>query len=171
MSDRHSAVLGFSSAMLQVLRGLNLLSAAVLVIVFVASFPFEDAYAAFFSRHGADGKQLLPGVRVWMVFAAPVIAAWQVIFTQLLRIVGTVRLGDPFVADNAARLKTIAWCVLAVQVLHLVFGVFARVLSSPGARFPWTFTLDGWIAVVLIFVLARVFEEGTRIRNDLEAMV
>ena len=29
----------------------------------------------------------------------------------------------------------------------------------------------GWLAVALLFVLAQVFEEGTRIRTELEAMI
>jgi hypothetical protein len=86
--------------------------------------------------------------------------------------VGTVRSGDPFVAENAARLQTIAWCVLALQLLHLTFGVMAATVNAAGSNVDWTFSgLTGWLAVVLLFVLARVFEEGTQMREDLERMI
>jgi hypothetical protein len=31
--------------------------------------------------------------------------------------------------------------------------------------------VTGWVAVVLLFVLARVFEEGALMREDLETMI
>jgi len=33
------------------------------------------------------------------------------------------------------------------------------------------FDLTGWLAILLLFVLAQVFLEGTRIREDLEGTV
>ena len=33
------------------------------------------------------------------------------------------------------------------------------------------FSINGWLAVLLTFILARVFEEGARIRDDLEKMI
>jgi hypothetical protein len=81
-------------------------------------------------------------------------------------------LGDPFVPENAARLQTIAWCVLALQLLHLTFGVMAATVNAAGSNVDWKFSgLTGWLAVVLLFVLARVFEEGTQMREDLERMI
>ena len=85
--------------------------------------------------------------------------------------VGTVRSGDPFVPENGVRLKVIAWCLLATQLLHLAFGGMARVVNSAGADVDWTFSFNGWLAVVLLFVLARVFEEGTRMREELGTMI
>jgi hypothetical protein len=35
----------------------------------------------------------------------------------------------------------------------------------------WTFSVTRWIAVLLLFVLARVFEQGARMREDLEGTV
>ena len=35
----------------------------------------------------------------------------------------------------------------------------------------WTPSLGGWIAVVMIFVLARVFRIGARMRDDLAMTV
>jgi hypothetical protein len=68
-------------------------------------------------------------------------------------------------------LKTIAWCQLAIELLRLVFGAMAAMMNLAGSNIQWSFSPTGWLAVVLLFVLARVFEEGTRIRSDLEAMI
>jgi hypothetical protein len=100
------------------------------------------------------------------------VAALHVALSRLLAMVETVRAGDPFVADNAVRLKTIAWCALATQLLHLAFGVMAATVNAAGSNVDWKFSgVTGWLAVVLLFVLARVFEEGTQMRDDLERMI
>jgi len=35
----------------------------------------------------------------------------------------------------------------------------------------WSFSLTRWLVVLLLFVLARVFDQGTRMREELEATV
>ena len=35
----------------------------------------------------------------------------------------------------------------------------------------WNFSLTRWLAVLLLFVLSRVFEQGARMRDDLEGTV
>ena len=39
------------------------------------------------------------------------------------------------------------------------------------ADIDWDFSLNGWLAVLLAFVLAKVFEHGARMRDDLGAMI
>ena len=87
--------------------------------------------------------------------------------------VETVRAGDPFVAANADRLQAIAWALLALQLLSLVIGAIAGAISTPAH--PLTsdagFSINGWLAVLLTFLLARVFAEGALMREDLEGTV
>ena len=59
-------------------------------------------------------------------------------------------------SGNAARLQTTAWALLGLELLHLAVGAVAAA---------------GWLAVLLLFVLARVFDHGTRMRDDLEGTV
>jgi hypothetical protein len=58
-------------------------------------------------------------------------------------------------------------------LLSLVFGGIGEAISS--REFPLHldagFSVSGWLAVVLTFVLARVFAEGTLLREDLEGTV
>jgi hypothetical protein len=61
--------------------------------------------------------------------------------------------------------------VLVTQLLELAFGVLAATMNAAGSSIDWKFSLTGWLAVVLLFVLARVFEEGTQMREDLEKMI
>jgi hypothetical protein len=91
----------------------------------------------------------------------------------LLAIVATVRAGDPFVAPNGYRLRAIAWALLAAQLLSLVIGAIAEALSTPASQVNVDagFSISGWLAVLLTFVLARVFAEGEVMRRDLKGTI
>jgi hypothetical protein len=113
------------------------------------------------------------GLRAIAVFGLVAIPPNHAVLRRLQAIVATVRDGDPFVAANARRLQTIAWMLLALQVLSLVIGAIARAVSSPAHPIDVDagFSINGWLAVLLTFLLARVFAEGTLMREDLEGTV
>jgi hypothetical protein len=163
--------MALSRTLLKLLLALNLLVACLVVVALVASFPFESAATNYFERRAFDSALLLPTLRIWFVLALPYAAAVHILLSRLLAIVRSVEAGEPFVPDNAVRLRSIAWALLAMQLLHLVFGVMVKVAASANAQMEWSFSLYGWLTVLLAFVLARVFEEGTRIRADLERMI
>ena len=79
----------------------------------------------------------------------------------------------PFVAVNADYLQTIAWALLALQLLSIVIGTIAKTVSTPEhpLRLSAGFSINGWLAVLLTFLLARVFEEGALMREDLSGTV
>ena len=87
--------------------------------------------------------------------------------------VETVRAGDPFVATNAQRLQAIAWALLALQLLSIVIGAIGKAVSSPAhpVDLDAGFSINGWLAVLLTFLLARVFAAGALMRDDLEGTV
>jgi len=171
MSDTSRAALGLSRIVLRIWVVLNLATGAIIVAAFAGTFLFTGTVSAYMQGRGFDVAVLLPALRVWMILALPYVAAVHILLSRLLEMIETVRLGNPFVPENAVRMKTIAWCLLATQLLHLVFGVMVRIAASANAHMDWQFSINGWIAVLLLFVLARVFEEGTRIRDDLEKMI
>src|SRR4029434_9147992 len=96
-----------------------------------------------------------------------------VVLKRLLAIVETVREGDPFVAANASRLQAIAWLLLVLQLLSLVIGAIGKAISTPAhpVHLDAGFSINGWLAVLLTFVLARVFAEGAGMRDDLEGTI
>lgn len=169
MSQTSDTALG--RALLGTLIVLNLGLGVFLVLAFVASFVFENALEAYYRTRGMDAGTLIPALRVMIALGAPYVATLHRLLSRLREIVETVRVGAPFVPENAVRLKTIAWCLLILQLLHLAFGAMTAVAVAAKADMDWSFSITGWVAVVLLFVLARVFEEGTRMRDDLEAMI
>jgi len=168
-----STALKASRVLLWILLAFNVFMGVMLVVAFPASFVFEPQVFEFFSKRPPriDSSWLIPTLRVWLVLGLVMIAAVHVSLSRLLEMVETVGSGDPFVPGNAVRLKTIAWCVLATELLRLVFGVMAATMNLAGSNIDWQFSATGWLAVVLLFVLARVFEAGTRMREDLERMI
>ena len=113
------------------------------------------------------------GLRAVAVLGLVAVPLGYVVFKRLLAIVETVRAGDPFVAANASRLQAIAWMLFALQLLSIVIGTIGRALSTPAhpVHLDAGFSISGWLAVLLTFVLARVFAEGARMREDIERTV
>jgi hypothetical protein len=95
------------------------------------------------------------------------------ILRRLLAMVMTVRAGDPFVPENAYRLQAIAWVLLGLQLLSLAIAGIAKAISTTEhpIKMDAGFSAAGWLAVILAFVLARVFAEGALMREDLEGTV
>ena len=91
------------------------------------------------------------------------------VLKRLLAIVDTVRVGDPFILENARRLNAIAWRVLALEGLRLIVAAIAAAVWEPGKVDAFSFA--PWLAVLLFFVLAGVFAQGARMREDLEGTV
>ena len=60
-----------------------------------------------------------------------------------------------------------------LQLLSLVVGAIAKAVSIPGhsLHLDAGFSVNGWLAVLLTFLLARVFAEGALMREDLEGTV
>ena len=173
MPTPQPAALAISRVFLRILIVFNLFAGLMIVICLPASFLFEPVFHGFFAKRPSDyGGMLMLVLRVWMVFGAAVVAMAQLMLTRLLAMVETVREGDPFVPENAVRLNMIAWCLLGGQIFHLVSGVMSRLMNRAGSNIDWSWSgMSGWLAVLLVFVLARVFAEGTRIRADLGAMI
>ena len=70
-------------------------------------------------------------------------------------------------------LQAIAWALLVLELMHFAVGAVGSSVSSAAGplHLSWGFSLTRCIAVLLLFVLARVFEEGARMREELEGTV
>ena len=168
-----AAALPIAYVVLRILIVLNWLMAAV-ILVLLFFLPNEQwIMSAFDLSPSPEAERLVMGLRAIAALGLVTIPLNYAILKRLLAIVETVRAGDPFVAANASRLQAIAWSLLALQILSLVIGAIAKAVSSPAhpVDLDAGFSLNGWLAVLLTFLLARVFAHGTRMRDDLEGTV
>ncbi len=129
--------------------------------------------AAFKLSPSPDADRLVMALRAVAVLGLAVVPLNDFVLKRLLAIVETVRAGDPFVAANASRLQAIAWALVALQVLSMAIGTIGRSVSTPAhpVHLDAGFSINGWLAVLLTFLLARVFAEGAHMREELEGTV
>ncbi len=173
MSKSYSAALPIAHVVLRILVVLNWLCGAAILALLVVMPNEQWIMAAFKLTPSPETEQLVMGMRAIAVLGLAVIPLNYVVLKRLIAMVETVRAGDPFVAANANRLQAIAWALLALQLLSLVIGAIAKALSTPAHPLNLNagFSINGWLAVILTFVLARVFAEGALMREDLERTV
>jgi hypothetical protein len=168
-----SPALPIAYVVLRILIVVNWLMGAAILALLVALPNEQWIMAAFKLSPSPDAERLIMGLRAIAVVGLATIPLNYVILKRLLAMVETVRAGDPFVAANAHRLQTIAWALLALQLLSLVVGAIVKAISTPAhpVNVHAGFSISGWLAVLLTFLLARVFAEGTLMREDLEGTV
>jgi Protein of unknown function (DUF2975) len=168
-----SAALPIAYAGLRILIVVNWLMGAAILALLVVMPNEQWIMAAFKLSHSPDAERVIMGLRAVAVLGLVGIPLNYAVLKRLLAIVLTVRAGDPFVAENAHRLQAIAWSLLAIQLLSLAIGAIGKAVSSPAhpVHLDAGFSISGWLAVILTFLLARVFEAGTLMREDLEGTV
>jgi len=174
MGKTTSAALPVAYAALRILILLNWIYGAAILGLLAFTWVNEAWFMkAIDVPAGVAAQPIMTGLR-WIaglgVLAVPLN---HLILTRLLRMVETVGRGDPFVSDNAYRLNAIAWALVGLQLLSIVIGAIGKAIASKD--FPLHldagFSITGWLAVILTFVLARVFAEGTLMREDLEGTI
>jgi len=174
MTRSYPDTLSLSRRVLRALITLNLLMGALILALLIASLIAEAWVMRALGAGPPEGNStLFLGMRLIMVIGIAAVPVVHIVLTRLLAIVDTVRDGDPFVVANAARLQQIAWAVLALELMHFAVGLIAASVSTAAAplNIGWGFSLTRWLAVLLLFVLARVFEQGARMRDELEGTV
>jgi len=167
-------MLVLSRRVLQVLLVLNWVFVAFFALVLAALLARGDnAVAALAPTYPADQAAVLVRATSWLMaigIAAGI--AVHVMFRRMLAIVGTAIAGDPFTRANARRLRMVGWTLLAIQLLDLAFGAIAMMVTArTGETLGWSPSVGGWISVLMLFVLARVFEQGARMRDELAMTV
>jgi hypothetical protein len=168
-----SAALPIAHVALRLLIILNWLMGAAILALLVVSPNERWIMAAFKLSPSPDTERLVMGLRVIAGLGLVAIPLHYAVLKRLLAIVETVRAGDPFVAVNAYRLQAIAWVLLVLQLLSIVIGTIGKSVSTPAhpVHLDAGFSINGWLAVLLTFLLARVFAAGARMREDLEGTV
>lgn len=148
------------------------ISALFLTFLVPTLLIFNESVTAELARRGA------PSVTIWAVVGATALSAVVsalgfLFFRHLHRIVESVREGDPFIPVNASRLQAMGWLSLAVHVLGIPLaattGWLGRILGIGHMNFEVSWF--GLLLALVLFVLARVFRQGARMREELDGTV
>lgn len=171
-------LLTFGKVTTLILQGLCALAAAIFILL----IPFvllvsQDMLGGFAPAEDFPLMQHAPlaygGIAV---LATALLGALFVFFGKMRKIIASVGEGDPFIAENANRLNSMAWLLLAVEILALLVGFLrlhlANLHSGGGERLDFSvYDLTGFIVILVLFILARVFRQGAAMRADLEGTV
>jgi len=172
--SHQTAALPIAYVVLRILVVLNILwGLAILAILGGTVFAHEWTLAALGVTVDHPIRGILLGLQGIAALGLAVILLNHLILKRLLAIVETVRAGDPFVAANAYRLHAIAWIMVGMQLISIVIAAIGKSISTPEfpIRLEAGFSVNSWVAILLTFILARVFAEGTLMRQDLEGTV
>ena len=168
-----SAALPIAHLLLRILIVVNWLSAILILALLFVVPNAEWIIKALNLSPSLEADRVIFGLRSIAAIGFLLIPLNHASLKRLLAIVETVRAGDPFVAENAQRLQVIAWILLTMQLLSIVIGALAKSISTPEhpVNLDAGFSITGWLAVLLTFLLARVFAAGAVMRDDLEGTV
>jgi hypothetical protein len=171
----HSPVyaLRLTQTALRALVVINIVFGLLVLALLPLSFVWQAQLVANFQAKwsSVDGLVLLQRLRLLVLIGLPGFPIVHLMLQRLRAVVQSVVERDPFRAENSGRLRFIAWAMFAWQLLNLLFGGLARLWSPENARIEWSVSFAGWMSVLLLFVLAQVFEAGTRMRQDLEGTI
>ena len=161
--------------MLRAANWLNWIAGALFALLLAMMVTDPDQFRTMFDR-AFEGPRSVEALFFWLKFACVcvfvVVGAAHLIFTRLIAMLRDTQAGAAFTETNAKRLATIAWALLAINLVDLAFGqVSVWASATSGEYLGWSLSLTGWFAVPLLLVLARLFKEGAIMRDDLEGTV
>jgi hypothetical protein len=169
-----STALPTAYIVLRILIVLNYVYAAVVGAILVGMFTAGTwTLMALGVPPSAQSAPLIIGMRAIAALGLVAVPLNLAMLKRLVAMVETVRAGNPFVAANAYRLNAIAWLLLGQQLLSVIIALIGKMVSTPAhpLHLDAGFSPGGWLAVIMTFVLARVFAEGTLMREDLEGTI
>lgn len=125
----------------------------------------------------AGGSPLAyPAVIVGIILILVAIHLGRRFMRELVGIIDSVRAADPFTEANADRLQRMGWLTVGmiaaastVSILADLFGKYAHALGAHERHGPGF--LSSVLMALVLFILARVFRAGHKMRDDLEGTV
>ena len=162
-------------------RVLLLIAMAAMAMACLATLVAAPALVIFQSHVLAElASNAVPSEALWalvlvVLLVAVITALGFLFFRHMHRMVGTVGQGDPFIPDNARRLNAMGWIVVAVQGLCIPLVAVLRWLERMTEKIhsgaDSSLDLEAILLALILFILARVFREGTRLRDEVEGTV
>ena len=171
---REDPLLGIARAILTFLMGLTIFVGATIAIIVPVVLLNQDRVLAEFAPSSAmAGGDVIGAILAVLILVAGIVALSFLFMRHLRRIVDTVRQGDPFIPENAMRLRSMAWLSIVLQVVALFAGALTMWLEEATKNLEANFdiSIGGILLPLVLFILARVFRRGAEMREELEGTV
>ena len=173
---REDPLLGIARAILTFLMGLTIFVGAAITLVLPIVVLNQQKVIIEFGKSPTttSGGDLIGAILAVFVLVVALAALSFLFLRHLRRIVDTVRQGDPFIPENAARLRSMAWLSIVLQLVALAAGALTLWLEEATTKeFQANFevSIGGILLPLVLFILARVFRRGAEMREELEGTV
>lgn len=184
----------FAQVLSKILEIVHWVAAAVMLVLFVVSFLSgewlssmivqENSRDVSLSTYGFElvviapsGEPDLAAIRIFALGAMPVLGLMAMVFRNVYLILKTAR-GEtkfskevtPFQPDVVRMIREIGIFYLAVFAVSLLFTCIAGLILGPESC-ESSMDLGHIMVGVLILCLSQIFEEGTRLREDVDGLV
>jgi hypothetical protein len=172
--QRRPSALSVSRRAIWALIKLNWLAGAVILGLLLWTFVSASMITEISDGQATPGSRLAHAMQAAMMLAVLATPVTHVVLTRLREIIDSVASGEPFVLANATRLRMIAWCIVGLEVMNVIGSRIAKSASPTGVSLDaldWNFAIPRILLVLLLIVLAGVFEEAARMREDVEGTV
>ena len=128
--------------------------------------------------HGWDwpnGRSILAqtprGAALFLIFAFNMLGLLAIV-GRLRKIFATMVAGTPFILENARRLRIIGLVLAALELSHYaIWGLFLWTGDAGGRLLKPDLDITGLFGIGVMFVLAEVFEEGAKMKKDLDLII
>jgi Protein of unknown function (DUF2975) len=168
-------ILRVTRLLVYLIMGLVAMAGAVIAAVSVIlPFFWSDAVAELVKTNpGLDPVALLPNMLSVFALGILVLGLIWTIMRKLLTVIASVEDGNPFVRANALRLKTIGWLMVGLQIVGVPLAIAAGKAADMFGESDTglDISLNGILAILLVFILAGIFERGAEMREELEGTV
>lgn len=144
------------------------------IILFIAFIGLSIAmvFLPFLSLISGEfgGIGVGPGDYIEIAFYFVTFGVMLFVVNRLLEILQTLRFGSPFVRENANRFRGLGYALLIGEGAKYAFG-FIALVTDAGADADWGLNIIAWLAIIAVFVLAEVFREGARMKEEQDLTV
>jgi uncharacterized membrane protein len=154
-----------------------LLTALLAIVLLVVAILLALAWPAVLAEAVEAGLELKtadlqPWVSLVLLGGATILALAARMFHRLGTILKAVVDGDPFTTDNSRRLRHIGWLMIAMQLVGMLTGwVGSNLPAQSDFSTGFEFSFSGFLAALLAFVVAQLFEQARAMRDDLAGTV
>lgn len=145
------------------------------IVLMLLIIPFIPSLAVVLSSFGDlevanEGDERLVELSVYLsvAHAFATTAVMLFVVNRLLEILKTLRLGSPFVKENADRFRAVGYALLIGEGAKFAFGFLSMVFR---VDIEINSSFISWLAVIAVFVLAEVFHEGARMKEEQDLTV
>lgn len=102
------------------------------------------------------------------------VIVFLIVVKQLRMICYTLLAGDPFVPENSKRFRIIWITVAVAEIMRITWALFLPWLGkNDDISMEMTLNINAsvWFLVMVLIILAEVFREGVRLRQDVKLTV